>query len=222
MEMVLFSIPAFFIFCFGVFFFFLIWWKIFSKAGYSGAMGLLMAVPFVNFIMLLILAFGDWPVQKELRGETLALPKKQSKKWLWVLVIVVGLPLLVLSVVIVGPALEYAAHIQKEDRAKSVLRYISKAAENYSKVNGRYPESAADLLHSHPPYLTQNFCGQKDKGYYFTCQFSNQSYVVKAESLDLNEGSLMIQTGGILVQTDVEREFHDVQFFKRANVLDEL
>ena len=41
--------------------------KIFSKAGYSWAMGLLMLVPIVNFIMLLVLAFSDWPVQKELR-----------------------------------------------------------------------------------------------------------------------------------------------------------
>ncbi|MHC5061538.1 MAG: hypothetical protein ACYTFK_10705 [Planctomycetota bacterium] len=45
----------------------LIWCKIFSKAGYSWAMGLLMLVPIANFIMLLVLAFSDWPVHKELR-----------------------------------------------------------------------------------------------------------------------------------------------------------
>ena len=44
-----------------------IWWKIFAKAGYSGAMGLLMFIPLVNLIMLLILAFGEWPVQRELQ-----------------------------------------------------------------------------------------------------------------------------------------------------------
>jgi len=42
------------------------WWKIFSKAGYSGAMGLLMLVPIVNFIMILVLAFGQWPIHREL------------------------------------------------------------------------------------------------------------------------------------------------------------
>ncbi len=41
--------------------------KIFSKAGYSWALGLLMFVPIVNIIMPFVLAFGDWPIQKELR-----------------------------------------------------------------------------------------------------------------------------------------------------------
>jgi len=44
----------------------IIWWKIFSKAGYSGALGLLMLVPIANLIMLLILAFGTWPIHREL------------------------------------------------------------------------------------------------------------------------------------------------------------
>lgn len=36
--------------------------KIFSKAGYSWALGLLMLVPIANFIMPLILGFGQWPI----------------------------------------------------------------------------------------------------------------------------------------------------------------
>ena len=44
----------------------IIWWKIFSKAGYSGAMGLLMLVPVANLVVLLILAFGTWPIHREL------------------------------------------------------------------------------------------------------------------------------------------------------------
>lgn len=43
-----------------------IWWRIFAKAGYSGAMGLLMFVPIANVIVLLILAFGRWPIEEEL------------------------------------------------------------------------------------------------------------------------------------------------------------
>ena len=35
----------------------LIWWRIFSKTGYSGVMSLLMLIPLVNFIMLLVLAW---------------------------------------------------------------------------------------------------------------------------------------------------------------------
>ena len=43
-----------------------IYWRIFSKAGYSGALGLLMFVPIANIIVLCILAFGQWPIYKEL------------------------------------------------------------------------------------------------------------------------------------------------------------
>lgn len=46
----------------------LIYCKIFSKAGYCWALGLLMLVPIVNIIMPFILAFADWPIQKELRA----------------------------------------------------------------------------------------------------------------------------------------------------------
>lgn len=39
-----------------------LWWRIFSKAGYSGALGLLMFVPFGILIMACILAFSQWPI----------------------------------------------------------------------------------------------------------------------------------------------------------------
>ena len=46
----------------------ILWCKIFSKTGYSWAMGLLILIPFGNLIIMLILAFGDWPILKELRA----------------------------------------------------------------------------------------------------------------------------------------------------------
>ncbi len=46
----------------------IIYWKIFSKAGYSGAMGLLMFVPIANIVALCILAFGNWPIYQELNA----------------------------------------------------------------------------------------------------------------------------------------------------------
>jgi len=45
----------------------LVYCKIFSNAGYSWALGLLMLVPIANIIMLFVLAFADWPIRKELR-----------------------------------------------------------------------------------------------------------------------------------------------------------
>ncbi len=45
----------------------LIWCKLFSKAGYSWALGLLLLLPIVSIIMPFFLAFADWPIHKELR-----------------------------------------------------------------------------------------------------------------------------------------------------------
>ena len=42
--------------------------KIFSKAGFSWALGLLMLVPIANIIITLFLAFADRPIQRELRS----------------------------------------------------------------------------------------------------------------------------------------------------------
>ena len=47
---------------------FQIWmfWRVFAKAGYNGALSLLILVPgFGIFIVLGILAFGTWPVLKD-------------------------------------------------------------------------------------------------------------------------------------------------------------
>lgn len=44
-----------------------VWCRIWSKTGNSGFFGLLMFIPLVNFIMMLVLAFSDWPIHKELR-----------------------------------------------------------------------------------------------------------------------------------------------------------
>ena len=36
------------------------YWKIFSKAGFSGALSLLMLIPLANLIVLYVVAFSDW------------------------------------------------------------------------------------------------------------------------------------------------------------------
>ena len=40
-------------------------WFIFSKAGYSGWLSLLMVVPIINIVTLYFLAFSTWPNQRE-------------------------------------------------------------------------------------------------------------------------------------------------------------
>jgi hypothetical protein len=56
----------------------LIWWKIFSKAGHRGVLGLLMLVPFLNLIMLCVLAFGEWPIERELSHTRKLLPPERK------------------------------------------------------------------------------------------------------------------------------------------------
>jgi len=41
--------------------------KIFSKAGYNWALGLLIILPIVDVVMVCFLAFSDWPILRELR-----------------------------------------------------------------------------------------------------------------------------------------------------------
>jgi len=39
-------------------------WRIVSKAGFPGALSLLMLVPLVNIVLLWVFAFVEWPVQR--------------------------------------------------------------------------------------------------------------------------------------------------------------
>jgi len=45
----------------------LVYCKIAAKMGYSWALGLLMLVPIANIVLIIYLAFADWPVHRELR-----------------------------------------------------------------------------------------------------------------------------------------------------------
>jgi len=56
----------------------LIFCKIFSNAGYSWVLGLLMLIPFVNIIMAFFLAFADWPVCRDLRKLKQQLEKSRT------------------------------------------------------------------------------------------------------------------------------------------------
>ncbi|TAK35295.1 MAG: hypothetical protein EPO21_06220 [Chloroflexota bacterium] len=42
------------------------YWRIFSRAGFPGWLGLGQLVPLLNIILLFYLAFAEWPVHREL------------------------------------------------------------------------------------------------------------------------------------------------------------
>ena len=46
-------------------------WKIFTKAGFPGALAILVIIPFVKILMIFFLAFAEWPA---LKGRTGGLP----------------------------------------------------------------------------------------------------------------------------------------------------
>ena len=60
-----------------LYFFGLVWWKIFARAGHRGALGLLMLVPVVNLVMPCVLAFGEWPVHRQLAHARKMLPTER-------------------------------------------------------------------------------------------------------------------------------------------------
>ena len=52
-----------------------IYWRIFVKAGYNGALSLLNLVPGVGpLVVMVILAFGRWPIEDELAALRAAAP----------------------------------------------------------------------------------------------------------------------------------------------------
>lgn len=57
--LVILAVCVFMLFCYA---------KIFSKAGYSGWLCLLMLVPIANFVLFIWFAFADWPVVQQARG----------------------------------------------------------------------------------------------------------------------------------------------------------
>lgn len=55
------------IFYIAIFVFFIyVWWRIFAKAGYSGARSLWLLVPIANVIIIIMFAFAEWPIYREL------------------------------------------------------------------------------------------------------------------------------------------------------------
>lgn len=56
----------FIIICISLFITLFPFWRIFSRAGYPGALAILMLIPLANIILLFFLALAEWPVLREL------------------------------------------------------------------------------------------------------------------------------------------------------------
>ncbi len=47
------------------------WMRIYRRAGYRPALGVLMLVPVINVFMFLLLAYYEWPIEREHHSSTL-------------------------------------------------------------------------------------------------------------------------------------------------------
>lgn len=57
------------------------WWSIFQKAGYQGKNSLLMFIPIVNLVVIFVLAFKEWPLEKRVREQEQDLVQGIRKKF---------------------------------------------------------------------------------------------------------------------------------------------
>ena len=84
--------------------------------------------------------------------------------------------------------------------AKSVLRTVSTAAENFSVVNsGNYPGEITALTGATPPYIRQAYCEETISGYSYACTFNLGYYTFQAKPVGtLGTTTFTITTGGVL------------------------
>jgi TM2 domain-containing membrane protein YozV len=134
------------------------------------------------------------------RGEYSAKPKTGCLIGCLVIVFVVAAsPFLVIK------AIQYYSLMAQINTQESVaiktLFKVSEAAENFYKVNNRYPENYSELYFAQPPYIREIYCDVSVGGGKYNCFFSRKGYlvIVKPEADSLLKNTFSISTGGVMV-----------------------
>lgn len=180
----------------------------------SFVLGLLFIIPFLGLLFsLLAIIFGIVALvqiskrRAELKGSGFAITG--------ILLGSIGLLITVVLVVLAAiavPNLMNAKLASNEAMAKATLRTISTAAETYATANqGYYPMFSNQLTNVPVPYLNTDYCNQEMTGYYYSCQFSSESYRIVAMPTELGESGIRtftIETGGVLTE-DVPASFQN-------------
>lgn len=156
-----------------IFFTCLVWWKIMKKTGYHPALGLLMLLPLANLVMLVILAFRPWPMQKELKEG--AKPARMSTPLAVLIVAVSSIPLLLIITAIAIPNFLRASSTANETVAETTVKTISGAIDTYAAANnGRYPAGETELK------LIQPYNNQTIQGYNYSLRLASNEYEITA------------------------------------------
>ena len=155
------------------------WWRIFKKTGYHGALGILCLIPVANIIMLAILAFKDWPISKASAAEIK--PPSLPAPLIVVILIVALLPMIALFAAIAIPNLLRARLVANESVAEASLKTISSAIESYAAAHeGRYPSNEYDLVYTTPAYLPRAFNNKTTQGYDYSLKLDPNGYEILA------------------------------------------
>ena len=84
-----------------------IWWRIIQKTGYPGALGLLFLIPLVNMVFIIVLAFKEWPIQKQLKEAGISpVTKPLSRLAIILLVLGCSIPIMLLVAIAIPNLLE--------------------------------------------------------------------------------------------------------------------
>lgn len=108
------------------------------------------------------------------------------------------------------PNLMRARLSSNEALAQSTLMALSTASESYATANnGKYPEDIYDLTLAEPPYLNEEYCDMTKSGYYYSCDFSEDGYLITSEPEavgETGEEAYSISTGGVLESSKESQE----------------
>ena len=192
----------------------LMWWKIFKKAGYPGALGLLMLVPLANILMFAILAFSEWPIHKEktnLNAGAVKPRKSMPAPLIAAIVIatIVGVLFLIgLIAAVAFPSFLKARIKANEAAAESTVKTISTAIESYNLEKGNYPSEENDLLSPGSPYLTGSFNSKTILGYTYQLELSSDGYEISAAPKECHvtgSKTFQVSTNGIEFQKECDK-----------------
>jgi prepilin-type N-terminal cleavage/methylation domain-containing protein len=116
--------------------------------------------------------------------------------------IMIVVAIIALLVAIAIPNLLRARVSANEASARATLKTLSTAAESFASANnGNYPTAITDLTEATPPYLNENYLGDR-QGYTFAYPTARTTaYLFTAVPITLNTTgtrSFSICTGGVL------------------------
>ena len=174
------------------------WWRIFKKAGYHGALGILCLMPIANIIMLAILAFKEWPVNKVSSAEKK--PASLSTPLIVVIVMAGLIPIMLMLAAIAIPNFLKARLTANESAAGVSLHTILSAVENYAAGHeGRYPSSEKDIAYTASASLPQSFNNKTIQGYNYSLRLDSSGYQIVASPSECGVTGVRIfigETGG--------------------------